>query len=273
METIHAIALGAIQGLTEFLPVSSSGHLVLFQQLFGLKEAELFFDISVHMGTLGAVIIFFRKEISSLLLSLFQAMKRLMRHEITPAEVWADAEVKLALLIVLGSLPTAVIGLLFHQISDQLFSSVFLVGITLIVTGVLLWGTRRIYHHGRGISGFTAPNAVAIGVVQGLAILPGISRSGSTIAAGLYLGLEKGMVARFSFLLSIPAIIGAQILSLREMGSSLLPDPATLMGTITAFIVGYLSLAMLMHVVNRGRMYLFAPYCWMVGGIALAVGW
>lgn len=273
METIHAIALGAVQGLTEFLPVSSSGHLVLFQRLFGMKEAELFFDISVHMGTLGAVIIFFRKEISSLLSSLIQAGRRMMRREITLKTAWNEPELKLALLIVLASVPTAVIGLLFHQISDRLFSSVALVGVTLIVTGILLWGTRRIDSRGRGIPGFTSSNAFAIGVVQGLAILPGISRSGSTIAAGLYLGLERGVAARFSFLLSIPAIIGAQLLSLKDTGSSLPPVHVTLMGTLTAFIVGYFSLAMLMYVVNRGRIYLFAPYCWLAGGIALAAGW
>lgn len=273
MEILHAVALGAIQGLTEFLPVSSSGHLVLFQQLFGMHEAELFFDISVHMGTLGAVIIFFRKEILSLLSSLALATRRMIRGEMTFRAAWNDAELKLVMLILLASVPTAVIGLLFHQISDLLFSSVGLVGVTLIVTGILLWGTRRINAHGRGIPGFTGPNAFAIGVVQGLAILPGISRSGSTIAAGLYLGLERGVAARFSFLLSIPAIIGAQLLGLKDLGPSLPPVHATLMGTLTAFIVGYFSLAMLMYVVNRGRIYLFAPYCWLLGGIALAAGW
>ena len=273
MEPIQAMVLGAIQGLTEFLPVSSSGHLVLFQHLFGLKEAELFFDISVHVGTLGAVIIFFRKEIAAIFLSLFQAITRLAKKEISLKNVWRDPELKLALLIVVGSVPTAIIGLLFHRISDQLFSSVFLVGITLIVTGAILWGTRWINGQGREIPGFTVSNAFVIGVVQGLAILPGISRSGSTIAAGLYLGLDRGVAARFSFLLSIPAIVGAEILSLKDMGLVLIPDTVTLMGTAVAFVVGYLSLAMLMYVVKRGRMHLFAPYCWLVGGIALIVGW
>jgi len=273
MEPIQAIALGAIQGLTEFLPVSSSGHLVLFQHLFGLKEAELFFDINVHMGTLGAVIIFFRKEIAAILLSLFQAIKRVARKEISFKNAWEDAEVRLAVLIVIGSVPTAVIGLLFHQAADELFSSVFLVGIALIVTGGLLWGTKRFVRGGRGIFKFSVSNAFAIGVVQGLAIIPGISRSGSTIAAGMYLGLDRGVVARFSFLLSIPAIVGAEILSLKDLGGSLVPDMITAMGTAVAFVVGYFSLSMLMYIVKRGRIYLFAPYCWLVGGIALVVGW
>jgi undecaprenyl-diphosphatase len=273
MEPMTAIVLGAIQGLTEFLPVSSSGHLVLFQYLFGLREAELFFDISVHVGTLGAVVIFFRREIGTILLSLLRAAARLMRKQISFGDAWAEADIRLAMLIVLGSVPTAVIGLLFHRISDQLFSSVGLVGVTLIVTGTLLWGTRRIVRRGRGINGFSVPKAVAIGAVQGLAIIPGISRSGSTIAAGLFLGLERGMAARFSFLLSIPAIIGAEILSLKELGPSQHADMAILAGTATAFVVGYLSLAMLMYVVRRGRMHLFAPYCWVVGVIALAIAW
>ncbi len=273
MEPIQAIVLGAVQGVTEFLPVSSSGHLVLFQHLFGLREAELFFDISVHVGTLGAVIIFFRKEIAAIFLSIFLAAARLLKKKASFSSTWDNAEVKLALLIVVGSIPTAIIGLLFHRIADQLFSSVFLVGITLVITGLLLWGTRRFGGEGRGIQGFFAANALVIGIVQGVAILPGISRSGATIATGLYLGLDRGLAARFSFLLSIPAIVGAEILSLKDLGGALLPDTVTMLGTITAFVAGYLSLTMLMYIVKHGRLYLFAPYCWLIGVAALVVGW
>lgn len=273
MEPIQAMILGAVQGITEFLPVSSSGHLVLFQHLFGLKHAELFFDISVHMGTLGAVIIFFRKEIGAILSSLYRTATGLGKKEISFRESWNDPEVKLALLIVIGSIPTAIIGLLFHRIADQLFSSVFLVGITLVITGIVLWGTRRSAAEGREISGFTVSSALMIGIVQGMAILPGISRSGSTIAAGLYLGLDRSVAARFSFLLSIPAIVGAEILGLKDLEGSLLPDTVTAIGTVTAFVVGYLSLAMLMYIIKRGRLYLFAPYCWLVGAAALVVVW
>ena len=273
MEPIQAMILGTIQGLTEFLPVSSSGHLVLAQYLFGLKGAELFFDISVHMGTLGAVLIFFRKEIAAILMSLLRAFIGVARKEMSLKGAWADSDVRLAILIVIGSVPTAVIGLLFHQISEQLFSSVTLVGFTLMATGLLLWGTRRIDTAGRGIPEFTIFHALAIGIVQGLAILPGVSRSGSTIAAGLYLGLNRAVAARFSFLLSIPAIVGAQLLGLKHVGPSAVPNDVILLGTVSAFVVGYLSLAMLMYVINRGRMYFFAPYCWLAGGAALAIGW
>lgn len=271
MEPIQAIVLGIIQGLTEFLPVSSSGHLVLSQHLFGLEEPELFFDISVHVGTLVAVVIFFRKEIQSIVVSLAHFNALLFKREVSLGDAWKDADVKLALLIIIGSVPTAIIGLLLHKVTDHLFSSVFLVGCALIVTGLFLWATRWI-REGEDIPDFTIKNALVIGVVQGMAIVPGISRSGSTIVAGLFLGLPREIAARYSFLLSIPAIVGAEILSLRDASVHAL-DGVTILGTITAGIVGYCALKLLVYIVKMGQMHLFSPYCWLVGIIALILGW
>lgn len=270
MNTFQAVVLGTIQGLTEFLPVSSSGHLVLGQHLFGLTEAKLFFDVSVHAGTLLAVMIFFRREIFSIL----KALVGLLVNRSGGAQPQADADARLALLIVIGSVPTALIGLGFHRIADRLFSSVFIVGCCLLATGALLWATRWVRADESGPPRFSAGKALVIGTVQGLAILPGVSRSGSTIAVGLFLGLPGDVAARYSFLLSIPAILGAQMLQvfdLGEPGNEAVLNTPVLAGTVAAFVVGYASLAMLVYIVNRGRMHLFAPYCWIVGAGALAL--
>ncbi len=267
MTNFQAIILGVIQGLTEFLPVSSSGHLVLCQQFFGLKEEELFFDISVHMGTLVAVMIFFRKEIFAILTSLFLYIKSFKQKGLKP-----DENIKLAFLIIAGSVPTAIIGLGFKKMADTIFASVFIVGCSLIVTGFFLWATKKIKSGGKGIGDFSFPKALIIGTVQGFAILPGISRSGSTIAAGLFLGLKREMAARYSFLLSIPAILGAEILSLKDVGPGASFDMPVIYGTLTSFVVGYCSLMLLMYIVNKGRIHIFAPYCWILGALAVFTG-
>ncbi len=267
MTNLQAVILGAIQGLTEFLPVSSSGHLVLCQQFFGLKQEELFFDISVHMGTLVAVMIFFRKEIFAIFNSLFLYIKGFKQKGAKP-----DENVKLAFLIITGSVPTAIIGLIFKDMADTIFASILLVGCSLIVTGSFLWAVKQIKSEGRGIDDFSFFKSFIIGTIQGLAILPGISRSGSTIAAGLFLGLKREMAARYSFLLSIPAILGAEILSLSDMGSKVSFDNAVIYGTITSFVVGYCSLILLMYIVNKGRIHIFAPYCWILGILAIYAG-
>jgi undecaprenyl-diphosphatase len=272
MTTLEAILLGIIQGLTEFLPVSSSGHLVLFQQLFGLNEAELFFDVCVHLGTLLAVMVVFRQEITNIISALTRLFSLKGSKKTVFQKIESDPDLKLALLIVIGSIPTAVMGFLFRGIADRLFASAFIAGLMLIVTGLLLWITRWAAPRGEkpGEDRLTPQNALIIGVVQGLAIVPGISRSGSTISIGLLLGIRREAAARYSFLLSIPAIIGAALLSLKEGLSQ--TDPAiriSLLGAVAAAFVGYGALKCLLHVVKKGRLHLFAPYCWLVGILAI----
>jgi undecaprenyl-diphosphatase len=272
MNTLEALFLGIIQGLTEFLPVSSSGHLVLIQQLFGLKEAELFFDVCVHMGTLVAVIVVFHREIQNIIAALLRIVSLAGQKKTILQQVESDPELKMVLLIVIGSIPTAVLGLMFKSIADQLFSSSFLTGLMLMLTGLLLWLTRRANpnNKGAGIEGFSRTKAFTIGIVQGLAIIPGISRSGSTISIGLLLGIDREVAARYSFLLSIPAIVGAGSLSLKDGLSQ--TDPAiriALLGAAAAALVGYAALKVLLRMVKKGRLYVFAPYCWLVGIIAI----
>ena len=276
MNTIEAILLGIIQGLTEFLPVSSSGHLVLFQQIFGLKEAELFFDVCVHLGTLVAVIAVFYREIRNIIAALLRLLSIAGRKEKFRQQIESDPDVKMALLIVIGSIPTAILGLMFHNIADRLFSSPFFTGLMLVVTGFLLWLTRRAKLDGNktGFDGFSRTKAFIIGIVQGLAIIPGISRSGSTISIGLLLGINRETAARYSFLLSIPAIVGAGLLSIKDGLSQ--ADPVirlSLLGAATAALVGFAALKLLLRMVKSGHLYAFAPYCWLVGILAIVLSW
>jgi len=278
MTLLQAIILGVIQGLTEFLPISSSGHLVISQRLFGLTEPGIAFDISVHLGTLAAVVIFFRREIAEVNRAAVTGCRRLIIREASAARLFAeDQGFRMAMLLVAGSVPTALIGIWLQMYSEQLFSSLALAGgmlmvtgLILVATGVLLWLTRGVEEKGRGVSGFTLGIALAIGVVQGLAIIPGISRSGSTIAAGLLFGLDRKTAGTYSFLLSIPAIIGAALLHLLTDGLADFDLWPMVIGAAVSFVVGFLSLGILMRIVGRGKLYLFAPYCLLAG---LAVLW
>ena len=274
MNAIQAIVLGTIQGLTEFLPVSSSGHLVLLQNLFGLKEPELLFDICLHVGTLSAVIIVFYREILDILTALLQIPARLKTAGGLTPLCRADPSIRMALLIVVGSIPTAVIGLLFKVITDQLFGSITVVGFMLLIIGTVLWLTRQIRGDGRPVRQTTLKDALIIGIVQGLAILPGISRSGSTISTALFLGVDRKVAGRYSFLLSIPAIVGALVLGLDtpELQTTI-PMGTIIAGSVVSGLVGWLALVILLRVVDRGQLHRFAPYCWAVGLFTLAVAW
>ena len=235
MSRIEAIILGIVQGLTEFLPVSSSGHLVLFQRLFGLHEPELLFDICVHVGTLAAVLIVFRKDIGDMLGTLIR-LPALSRNAGGFAALMAqNKESRLMVLIIAGSIPTALIGVVFAKMAAELFGTIWLVGLALLITGTFLWFTRNSGATGRPIKQMRSVDALMIGVVQGLAIIPGISRSGATISAALYLGLDRELAGRFSFLLAIPAILGALVLGLDgDAFQTTLPVGTILLGSAAA---------------------------------------
>lgn len=265
MNIFQAAILGAIQGLTEFLPVSSSGHLVLFQHLFGLKEAELFFDISVHLGTLVAVVIYFRRDISAIIVSLFRYCEIAFK---TGSFTFSkdNSEIWLVLLIITGSVPTAIIGFMFHKIADQLFSSVLITGSMLVLTGLILFFTRFVKRSSEEKVLFQFKDALIIGISQGLAVMPGLSRSGTTISAGLFLGLNHETAAKYSFLLSIPAIAGACLLSFSDMSKiNVIALKPILPGVIASCLSGYFALKFLFYVVKRGRLHYFSPYCLAVG--------
>jgi undecaprenyl-diphosphatase len=280
MTVLHAIILGVVQGLTEFLPISSSGHLVVFQQLLGLMEPGISFEISVHLGTLTAVLIFFRKDILEVNAAAVAGVRLAIAGKGGFSRLYVDDPgFRMAMLLAAGSVPTAIIGILLQTQSDRLFNSISLAGAMLIVTGLillltglLLWLTRGVDAKGRGMSGFTLGIAFAIGIVQGLAIIPGISRSGSTIATGLLFGLDRRTAGSFSFLLSIPAIVGAAGLQVLMDGFGDVAMVPMVVGAGVSFVVGIFSLGFLMRIVNRGRLYLFAPYCVLAGLVVLILG-
>ncbi|PID74148.1 MAG: UDP-diphosphatase [Desulfobacterales bacterium] len=288
MTGLQAAVLGFVQGLTEFLPVSSSGHLVLGQYLFGLREAALFFDISVHMGTLAAVILYFRKDTLALAAGAIRLTRyggqAIRKRGGMGAALSGDDAARTAAMILAGSLPTALIGLALHRYADTLFASTTITGVCLILTAGILGATWRrraassdapapdaeTGKTGAASLRISLPAALLIGVVQGLAVFPGISRSGATIAAGLFLGLSRDAAARFSFLLSIPAIAGAQVLGLADAGNIHL-DSACLTGPLVAAVTGYAALVLLVYMVKKGRLHYFAPYCLAAGIFALSL--
>ena len=254
---MKAIALGALQGLTEFLPVSSSGHLVIAQHLLGVGEGQVAFDVAVHLGTLAAVLIVFRKEILSMVLGVAG------RDRLGLRRVW---------LVVVGSIPAGVVGVLFKDTLEGLFSSVLAAALGLIFTGAWLMLTRWIPPGRRGPAETGAGRALWVGIMQALAIIPGVSRSGTTIGAGLVAGLERGWAGAFSFLLAIPAITGASLLEVRAIARVELAP--VLAGALTAAVVGWAALKVLMGVVKAGRLHVFAWYCWALAaiGIWIALG-
>lgn len=273
MELYQGIILGIVQGLTEFLPVSSSGHLVLGQIFFGMTQSQLAFDISVHMGTLLAVVVVYASDILAIILSLFRFAGKIFLLKPPVNLISQDQNLQMAGLIAVGSIPTAVLGLVLKQFEHILFTSQLLVGIMLILTGTILWLSRRYYFNEHKVSGSgiqLAGKALFVGFCQGCAVVPGISRSGVTIAAGMVMGFDRDRAARFSFLLSIPAILGAQVLSIKDMmGKGLVIDNVTISATVIAFITGLIALKLLLKLVHSGRFHLFAPYCWVIGALVI----
>jgi len=257
MHLIEAILLGLLQGLTEFLPVSSSGHLAIAQHFLPtFQQPGVLFDVLLHVGTMVAVIIYFRRELLRLITSPWRK----------DAEATVDR--RILLLIILGSVPTGIIGLLFKDFFEGLFHNLPVVAVMLLVTGTLLFVSERLRKPGRKEDQMTWSDAVVTGLVQGMAIIPGISRSGSTIATLLIKGVDGETAARFSFLLALPAVFGAALLSLKDLDAVPAGDiPAYLGGTAAALLVGLASIHLLMGVIRRRRLVWFSVYCWLAGGL------
>ncbi|MBW3003901.1 undecaprenyl-diphosphate phosphatase [Candidatus Woesearchaeota archaeon] len=249
---LQAIILGIVQGITEWLPVSSSGHLVIFQEWMGLS-APLIFDIFLHVGTLIVILLVFWKDIIEILKSLFRLD-------------FKSHYGKLLLFIIIGSIPTALIGYYFNDAFTGFFQNLTVVGIALLVTGCLLFFSERFEKQ----KGLNAIDSILIGIVQGLAIIPGISRSGSTISVGLLRGVDKKLVAKFSFLLSVPAVIGATILEYDAAAVSVNFMPI-IVGTAVSVIVGYLSLRWLLRLIIQKKFHYFSYYCFVVGIVLLVL--
>jgi len=250
---IEAVFLGIVQGITEWLPVSSSGHLVIVQELFNMQQ-PLVFDILLHFGTLLVIFMVFWRDIIKVLQAIFRLHFR-------------GEYGKLAIYILIGSVATAVIGIIFRDLFASFFASIRAVSIALLVTGTLLYLTKS-YEKRPGAKKITPMDSIIMGIAQGIAIIPGVSRSGATISAGLLRGIRKEKLITFSFLLSIPAIIGALIM---EFDASLINQNLFpyIIGTLTATIIGYFSLKFLIKIILKNRFHVFSYYCFIVGIVFL----
>lgn len=269
MNILQAIILGLVQGATEFIPVSSSGHLVLLPWLLGWPAPGLVFDTMVHWGTLVAILAYFWRDWWVMITAW---LRGLLRWD------WRDPNARLAWLLVIGSIPAAVLGLLFEDWFESLFGEPAWVSFFLLVTAAILllseWLSRS--KQSRNLAGLRWPDALIIGLGQAVAIAPGISRSGATMSAGLLCGLDRPAAARFSFLLATPAILGAGVLQLVKLTSA--PDPLAQLpilvaGFLTALLTGYAAIWGLLRYLQRGKLTIFAIYCLWVGASCLVVAW
>ena len=267
MSLVQAIILGIVQGLTEFLPVSSSGHLVLGQALLGIDagfktEFGVIFEVFAHFGTLLAVVTVFWNDIWKMVkafFSIFTFQKPLEERYHT------EAHFRLMVLLILGSVPAGVLGLALEEIIEGAFSSPLLVCFMLLVTGAILFASRYFYREDQEMN---TGRALMIGFAQAVAMVPGISRSGSTIGMALFWGIDRENAARFSFLLSLPVIAGATLLKTSKLFAN--PPAMDLLlvlfaGTIAAYLSGVIAIKLLLNIVRKGRLSGFAYYCFAVG--------
>lgn len=254
VEFIKAIILGFVQGFTEFLPVSSSGHLLIFRKLFGLAEAGLFLDTMLHFGTLVAVLAVF-----------WQDVLEMIRRPTS----------RLTLLVIAATIPTALIGVLFKDLFEELAVSGVTAGWEFIATGVILWIADNLKERGyKDMEKISFKDALVVGTLQGVAILPAISRSGLTIAGAFFQGIDRNTAARFSFLVSIPAIAGAVVLQSKDLlegahgGIGLGPLAA---GTLMAAVTGYIAVKWMLNIIRRGSLKIFAVYVWILGALIVVL--
>lgn len=272
MDIAKSIILSVVQGLTEFLPVSSSGHLVIVRELINMDEGLVTFDILLHLGTLISVFIVFRNEVKALIMAIIGIIYDVFRGSDIKTAVYKNHYRRLALLIIIASVPTAIMGLVFKHFIYTVFSSKQAVGIFLLATGTVIWISERVPQANIRLSNLSLWKAFGIGIAQGFAILPGFSRSGATISACLFAGLHRDDAIGFSFLLSIPTILGAGILEMKNISllqftmDSQLP---VIIGFIASVISGYLAIKLLLTIVRRHRLTVFSVYTWVLGIIII----
>lgn len=263
MDSLQSFLLGLIQGLTEFLPISSSGHLALGRYILaGDSEAGITFEVVVHFGTLCSILIYYRKELADLITAGFGFLK-------SPSAKKEDPQVKVILFILVSMIPALIVGFTLKDYVEDIFMNPLLVSIMLLVTGVILFLTR---FSGQPEGKVTLGKSVLIGIAQSFAMIPGISRSGSTISTALYLGIKREEAANFSFLMVIPVIGGAMLLQIKELLEIGVTDAqisSLLIGFFTSFISGYYALKYLIIILKKQGFHYFAYYCWLAGGAGL----
>lgn len=272
LSLLSAVLLGLVQGVAEFLPISSSGHLAIAEHLLASGSIDVpdFYDVLLHLGTLIAVFIAYWQDIKDMIRELFDGVRDLA-HGTTPNPV--PPARRMILLIIVGTLPLFAV-LPVHELVESLGDNLYFVAAALVVTGLLLFASDRVRKGRKKERSATLVDVLLVGVAQAIATCPGISRSGTTITAGCFVGFDRKFAVRFSFLLSIPAILGANILSLKNAleGEIIWADvPVYLVGVAVAAGVGYLCIRLLRMIADKGRFGWFAYYCWAAGALTLVL--
>jgi undecaprenyl-diphosphatase len=263
--------MGIFQGIAEFLPISSSGHLALLQYLFDIKEGNLFYTEMLHFGTLISIFIVYFKDIARIIYEFIALIGSVIKgkraHKLTKHQ-W------FGLIIIIGSIPTALIGLTFKDFFESLYTSIIPIGAAFIVTGFLLWIAEKKGNEGKDVKDVKLLDAILIGIFQGIAIIPGISRSGSTIVGGLFRGLKKPVATEFSFLLALPATFGAFLLGMKDVaegGGAFINGPLVL-GVALSAVTGVFAIKALIKLLNNNKLKYFSYYLWALGILTIVMG-
>ncbi|MBK5245893.1 MAG: undecaprenyl-diphosphate phosphatase [Peptostreptococcaceae bacterium] len=272
MSIFEAVLLGLVQGLAEFLPVSSSGHLALLQHFFGIEgENVLAFAVLLHVGTLVSVFIVYWNDIYHLFIELGSVTRDIftgkgLRMNLNPTR-------KLGIMIIVATIPTALIGLLFKDVFAAMYLSLMAIGVGLLVTGTVLWLSERLVKGTKQIGEMKFIHAVLIGICQSIAISPGVSRSGATLVGGLFSGLDRNLAVKFAFLISIPSILGSVIIEAPDAfrgGISMDLAFPIIIGVIVAAVSGFFAIKTMIKVVSNKKLYYFSFYTWALGTIVIA---
>lgn len=285
MSLLEAIFMGIIQGLTEFLPVSSSGHLAIFKNIFHIKtETGILFDVLLHVGTLAAVFIVYRRDIGRMILEGFGLLgdtccnvaaffqNKIGKKEIPYRKVIKNTYRKFDMLVIVSTIPTGIIGFAAKELVEAASEILLIPGICLILTAVLLVVSDRLPEGKKTPKNVTYTNAFGIGICQGIATLPGLSRSGTTITACVASGFDRSFAVKYSFIMSIPAILGAAVLELKDIASVTVTPPEVayyIVGMLIAAIVGYICIKTLLVIVRKKKFTYFAIYCLAMGIFAI----
>lgn len=291
MSLFEAILLGLIQGITEFFPISSSGHLIIAEQLLGIESDHgVFLNVLLHIGTLTAVLLVFRKDVKRLIFSAFGILNDLLKNlqvfflrkikkkDVKYRNILRTSNRRLLIFILVSSIPTALFGSILHEFVSSEAITLFIVGFGLMVTGLLLFVVELAGKSTDNSGSISWGSALTIGICQGFSVIPGISRFGSTLSAGLLFGLPKTFAVKYSFLIAIPTIIGAAVYELTKLptvGGELTFGfvICSLFGAIVAFIAGSFAIKFMLWVVKNSKLYYFTIYCVLMGIVAIALNY
>ena len=270
MTYLMSVILGFVQGVAEFLPISSSGHLSILQNFFGMEEPDNLFNVLLHFATLLAVFIAYRRDIAEMIVEFFRGVGALVSRNRSSQPV--PPARRLVMMIILGTLPLFLVVPVQDKVEAMGASNLF-VGLALLATGIILFFSDRMARGHKTARTATVVDALLVGCAQAVAVIPGLSRSGSTIAAGMALGFDRNFAVRFSFLLSLPAVLGATLLKVIDVSQEGTVDPAVLpiylVGMVVAGVVGYFSIQLVKLLAQKDKFGKFAYYCWAVGLITI----